>query len=524
MTSPVPDSGAPTGALPLRMGSEKDFARVRALFRDEGFEERSVCELLGIEDPSLIGRVDPATPRLAGAKSPALAVLVRLFLFLQALPRGDVERFIDASAREALLALDLLRPVDEARGGASYYAPVFLSPVAGFVVASDRHTNPDGSPAVAPSDAVFPAIWGGTLRFLRVIGKTDAAAALDLGAGSGIGAFVLSRRAQRVVAADITARATHFASFNAVLNECPNVEAREGDLYGAVTGQTFDRIVAHPPYVPSLDTAMIFRDAGETGEVLVKRIIEGLDRHLRPGGTLSIVCAGWDTDAGSFEARARGWLGPSDAEFDVIFAYTNELSPQQLATQLAGRRRGDDGGEFARWDDIFRRGGMRRLMYGALVMQRRVAGARGAGAPLTARVRLSASTDGASFEWALRWYDWLRATPVPAVMEALGGSRPRLSESLRVRVTHVPHGGMLVPAEFVLESDRPFFAETRVEPWMAAVLAQLDGEATATAVYAKARADIVIPESFEHGDFIAFLAKAIERGYVEVPTSILSHA
>src|SRR5437667_234719 len=100
----------------------------------------------------------------------------------------------------------------------------------------DRHDNPDGSALVLASDVVFPALDAGTLRFLGIIPRSSTAEALDLCSGTGIGALVLSRHAQRVVAADITARAAHFARFNALLNGCPNVAVAQGDLYAAGRG------------------------------------------------------------------------------------------------------------------------------------------------------------------------------------------------------------------------------------------------------------------------------------------------
>src|SRR5439155_15523128 len=232
----------------------------------------------------------------------------------------DVAGTIDPSELGALEALDLLRP-----GALGHcYSPAFVYPVAGFVIASDRHDSPDGSDLVLASDVVFPALDAGTLRFLGVIPRSPARDALDLCAGTGIAALVLSRHVERVVAADITPRAGHFATFNARLNGRTNVEVVQGDLYQAVAGRTFDRIVAHPPYVPSLGLAKIYRDGGATGEALIRRIIEGLPQHLRAGGMFCALTQGLDTKDGPFEDRVRRWLGDSSAEFDIIFAVDEE--------------------------------------------------------------------------------------------------------------------------------------------------------------------------------------------------------
>ena len=117
------------------------------------------------------------------------------------------------------------------------YAPVLLYPVGGFLIASDRHNSPDGSPFVPPADIVFPAIFAGTLQFLGLVPSGPMEAALDLCSGTGIAAMMMGRTAGRAVAADITARATHFAHFNRLLNDCPNVAIVQGDLYAPVAGR-----------------------------------------------------------------------------------------------------------------------------------------------------------------------------------------------------------------------------------------------------------------------------------------------
>ena len=173
-------------------------------------------------------------------------------------------------------------------------ATMLVEPFAPWLRDLSQALQGQGAPApfVPPADVVFPAIFRGTLRFLRVISKSPGEEALDLCSGTGIGSLVLSRHVRRVVASDLTARATHFARFNRLLNGCENVEVVQGDLYEPVEERTFDRIVAHPPYVPALSETHVFRDAGETGESVLERIVAGLPRHLRLGGTFYGLSAG----------------------------------------------------------------------------------------------------------------------------------------------------------------------------------------------------------------------------------------
>jgi len=501
------------------VGSATDFARAASLLRGAQFDEPTLLRLFGIETMADVGSVRQDQLAAVGAQSATLLVLVRLFLFLEAVPRQEIEALVDADVLASLSRLDLIREAPGPDGTAAYCAPVLLYPVADLLIASDRQGAWDSSGTLPPPDVVFPAIFVGTLRFLRVISKTPARDALDLCAGTGIGALVLSRHVQHVVSADITARASHFTQFNRLLNDRENVEVVQGDLYEPVRDRTFDRIVAHPPYVPAFPReTQVYRDGGETGEIVLQRIVEGLPRHLRPGGTFYAVSAGWDSAVGPFETRVRRWLGDQADEFDVIFAQHEELKPEQLSRLLVQKARVEDPGLDARWRRQFADAGLERNVYGAIAVHRAASGP--AGAPrraITARTKLSSATDGACFEAALRWHRW-RATQEDrgTLAQALLETRPRLGSSLRARVTYAPRDGRLGLAEALLEADRPFRAATGIDPWMLKLVARFDGTQPAAAVYRSAREAAELPDGFGPEDFATLVGMMIERGYVEV--------
>jgi len=503
--------------FPLRLGSVEDFSRVESLLRSLRFDEETVCRSLGIASLADLGSVRRDTVDLARAGSAAVALLFRLFLFIEPVPRGELAAALDNDALNPLLALDLLRPGPPQNGAETYCATVLLYPVAGLLIASDRHENPDRSPFVPPADVVFPAIFGGTLRFLQVLPTSPAADVLDLCAGTGSGALVVSRHASRVVAADITGRAAHFARFNRLLNRCPNVEVAQGDLYEAVEGRSFDRIVAHPPYVPAATATQIFRDAGETGEAILRRIIEGLPQFLRCGGAFYSVCAGWDAKDVRFEERVHTWLGATRDEFDVLFAVHHEMSPADVARGLAERARSNDPAQLADWRQVFGEAGVERRVYGALVIDRPGAPGASRPSPIRRRLRLSPLTDASSFEWMLRWLRRRETLEACGELEReLLRVALRLSKQLRVNVAYVPQANGLTVADVVLETDRPFAAATRIDPWMFALLARFEGEQTAEAVYESARAVGQMPERFGCSDLTGLVAMMVERGYLEI--------
>lgn len=380
---------------PLRFGAPEEFALVVAALRSADYTERTVRRTLGLENMSGLGPAELWKTDLSSC-DPRLALLIRMFLFFDLAVEAELVALFGQSALDALVTLEIIAPD---ASGLRYHATVFLYPVGDLYIASDRPVERDGRPPTR-NDWVFPAIFEGTLTFLGLLPTVRIDEALDLGAGTGVAALQLSRHACRAVAVDISARATHYASFNQQLNARENVEVLQGDLYGAVAGRTFDCIVAHPPYVPALRNQMIYRDGGETGEYLVRRIVEGLPVHLREGGTYFGLSLNIDTSAAPFEDRVRQWLGHAQLEFDVVFATLEEKSPETILVNVAGKDPTFGPPELARLRKAFDEIGAVRFVYGALVVRRRAPADRGP--PRTVRTRVSANISETDLRTLLR--------------------------------------------------------------------------------------------------------------------------
>lgn len=490
--------------MPLRIGDKADFARVAHCLKAAGFNETEVCRALKIERLSTLGEVKNESAQLKEVPE-LLALFIRLFLLMDLMPRAEVERLLNQGTLDAFLALDLIRIGEY--GKDQYYTPIFLYPVVGLLIVSDRHTSPDLSP-YTPPDVVFPAIFAGTLQFLRLIPQSVTGDVLDLCSGSGVAAILLSRHARRTVASDITERAAHFARFNAMLNDCPNLETRCGDLFAAVEGETFDRITAHPPYMPAPRAKVLWRDGGDTGEFLLRRIIEGLPQFLRPGGTACTVSLGLDTEEAPFEVRARKWLGEANGEFDIIFGLIHKRTTREILEGLSRPNTGLGKEDIKKLAAAFEREKTSKLVYGALVLHRR----RDQSAePWTTRVQIGEETEGADFEWAFKWH---QRRLQPNFLEELAEARPRLAPRMRVQVTHVVHEGELVPADFVFESDKPFLSATRFDGDVVGLVMQFNGQITPAELYAKARADSSIPDQVSREDFVKMVATVLDYGYL----------
>jgi Methyltransferase small domain len=488
-------------AAPLKVGTNDEFALIKSVLSEASFDEQTICSAFGLGDMSDVARLRVANIDQSGV-SYQLQILCRLFLVLGLVPCDEVERAFDEAAIRSFLSLGLL-----GRGefGDNFHANVLLYPVHGLIIASDREINPDGSPITGMTDLVFPAVYEGTLQFLRLMPELQGDA-LDLCAGTGIGAFALSRTYQHAFALDISTRASAFARFNRVLNGRENVEVLQGDLYEPVAGRTFDCIVAHPPYVPSLTLETVWRDGGVTGDLFVRRIVEGLPKYLRPGGCAMMLTQGVDTRAGVFEERVRGWLGAAGDEFDIIFASKTDRSPEQVLQLLF--KKGPDPAA-ATLGEEFRRAEVVNMPYGALFVRR--VNRSPDQTPWTIRPKLSSDTCGADFQATFGLHD---RVSLPRFAADLARARPRLAPRLEVTVTHVVHEGSLIPAEYIFDTGRPFAKRAQFDPWAVPLFMRFDGCLTVREIYEVARVEEEMPQEFSLENFILLVTRSIEAGFL----------
>ncbi|AIU69567.1 protoporphyrinogen oxidase [Thermococcus eurythermalis] len=114
--------------------------------------------------------------------------------------------------------------------------------------------------------------------------------ALDVGAGTGLIALLMARKARYVLGVDINPIAVELARENARINNIKNVEFRVSDLFENVSGK-FDVITFNAPYLPGepeepIDFALV---GGERGREVLDRFIQEVPRYLKPRGTVQIV-------------------------------------------------------------------------------------------------------------------------------------------------------------------------------------------------------------------------------------------
>jgi SAM-dependent methyltransferase len=256
-----------------------------------------------------------------------LDVLIWLFLFNEPVKVTALSSIFSPDDLNALAAMNLIR-LDAGRA----ICDLALYECAGLFLATDAIVKMNHPTVANPVMALLPESYD----FVGSVSRKPVNSALDLCTGSGVHALVAARHAKHVVATDFNPRALHFAEFNAWFNGITNIEFCRGDLFHAVEGRTFDLILANPPYIP--DTASSPNDncycGGESGDVLWSQILQGLEKHLRPGGLCQMIHMTVYFGSESPEDRVRSLLGPL-ANFCDIVIFSNPIDFRNDETAAA---------------------------------------------------------------------------------------------------------------------------------------------------------------------------------------------
>jgi len=251
-----------------RLGTAEEFAALRKLLVDSGYTEPGICARLGVKNMLAFS---PEVPPERPIEQP-LDVLIRFFFDCVAIHEDRIQGALPQADLALLENLNLVTRRDDRPG--MLFAPAAILPAYDFFTLCDHDRNVfEGTKRQLETDVVYPAILNTTRGFLKMLPDRPCEAMLDVGTGTGIAAMLGAHNAQHVWATDITERSAHFAEFNRRLAGIENMTAAAGDMYAPVAGLTFDRITIHPPYVPSRQSKMVYRDAGEDGEQILRRAV-----------------------------------------------------------------------------------------------------------------------------------------------------------------------------------------------------------------------------------------------------------
>lgn len=488
--------------FPLRFRSAENFAALRSILIEIPFTEEAICGRFGIErihDFPLMRQKREPSPEIADA----LELMVRLFLDSKSAHWEHVDLLLPAPVTELLEGFGLL--ARDPDNPAVCRATVLLHPFGSLYIASDNVANP----LALAEDFVFPALTPNTRDFLDALPEEPCEHFLDLCAGTGIAAMVAAARYTRCAwASDITARSAAFAEFNRRLNALANVVSLQGDLYQPFAGQSFDRIVAHPPYMPTPAQKHIFSDGGQDGEMITRRIIQGLPHYLRPGGRFYATAVLSDRREAKLEQRLRQMLGPDEGEFDVLVFVREVYTPLEYCLRSSALRQATPA-EMDEMMVLLRRFEIEQLVKCALVLQRRESPR----PVFTARRQKGAHSGLAQMEWLRRWET---ASTRPGHLASLLGARPVASPEIRFQLINRLGNGQWVASECWLESETPFPVKAQTPLWTASLVARADGSKTARELLESFKASATLPPDTRDDDFAGVLQTFISAGFLRI--------
>ncbi|GGL42240.1 class I SAM-dependent methyltransferase [Phycicoccus endophyticus] len=348
-------------------------ARLRADLTSCGFTVSGVTALLGPMAAGALER-DQALPaqRVTVASQEPVAALVRLFTLGDPVDATEVAAALPTLGVAGASALGLVAPEGDA-----VVALCDLRPYAAgdedWWVASDLGELATGEP-LRPDHVL--GIGGASTTLASWTPRPQVARALDLGTGCGVQALHLGAHAETVVVTDLSERALGYARFNAALNGL-SWQVRSGSMLDPVAGDRFDLVVSNPPFVITPRSGAVplfeYRDAGASGDDVVRDLVRSVGAHLEPGGVAQIL-GNWEVPpGGTWTDRVQEWLEPTGLDAWVVQREVQD--PAEYAETWArdgGHHPGtaDFNAMYGAWLDDFAARDVEVIGFGVLTLQR----------------------------------------------------------------------------------------------------------------------------------------------------------
>lgn len=347
--TPLPDSAA--------------LCAFRNALRQNRYDGMFVSERLReIVRPFSAGSMRHEVIRYIFSDAPKLGILLELFLSDEGIRRIEVREILGDKICDELLRIGVLKKSGINRLKSNF----LLFPFRNFYFFTDSFVKNNG---VDDSNVVFELNREQEILESCLV-STPCDSFLDLCSGSGVFAILSSRFAEKILGVDINPRAVALARVNAVLNAVPKTVFVQGNLYDAIDGRVFDRIVANPPYNPFLTpagTPKLCIHSGPSGEDALIAILSGLERHLAEGGICQIVSRFFHRDSVLFS----DWIGRfcDSRKFSQLLIHTE---PRDIFTLSNLEKTAWSVGEenAHRLYDLYRREGISRESFGVLTLRR----------------------------------------------------------------------------------------------------------------------------------------------------------
>ena len=336
---------------------------LRSVLASAGYAPEPIAGRLGLDTDLIIRRDDLPVHRRRLDTADALDALIRCFLLEAPVDIDVAEALLAPAGVAGLEATGLLR-----REGTTVRSLLRLTPHAGLLIAHDTH-----QPGDLREDSVL-GLTNSARTLASMAMRNPVGRTLDLGTGCGVQALMAASHSDHVVAVDLNFRALWLTDLNCRLNGITNVECRTGDLFGPVSGETFDLIVTNPPFVISPSREYLFRDSALDEDGLSRAVVTEAAGALAEGGFAHIMCNWVARKDEPWSAAVESWIDGRGC--DALILYYDTLEPLRYAAAW-NEDLASDTDRFATtldaWLDYYRRRGIDAIGMGAVVLRRRTA-------------------------------------------------------------------------------------------------------------------------------------------------------
>jgi len=287
------------------------------------------------------------------------AVLARLWLMSQKVAPQELEPILGKKLLEFLGDWGLLVEHDGGLGGS-----VDIHPCLGRYFLTDRAIG-----LQRDLQSVYH-LGGDSYALAWLAPRLPFQRGLDLATGSGVHAVLAAEHTAEVHAVDISQRALDFATFNATLNETRTITFHLGDIYEVLPETQFDFVLSNLPWVPTPDEPMeLYRSGGLDGEVLIRRMVQGLPGRLQVGGWMASYIEYPKYAHDTYLERVKGWLG--DGSWGIVLMNLRHFTNAgYIMPHVVSHSPPDLSSEFASWMASYEGAGIQGMGWAMLYVKR----------------------------------------------------------------------------------------------------------------------------------------------------------
>lgn len=152
----------------------------------------------------------------------------------------------------------------------------------------------------------------------KLLEKRELKKVLEIGTGSGIVAFKIADKIEKILAVDINPEAIKIAEKERKILGIENIEFRESDLFEKVE-EKFDLVFFNPPYLPGEED--VRWSGGEKGQEVIEKFLSQVRKYLKEGGVAMILLSSFNEVEKLRESYGLEKFEEKKLWFETLYCY-----------------------------------------------------------------------------------------------------------------------------------------------------------------------------------------------------------